>query len=309
MNMREFLELEHPEMFDFTEEKTSDNYRELQDLERFFAYIIKFRGKNCCYENVKEKYAELNNQHIFENLVDPDSKCSLVRNIYALLWDEKYLDFRGYFISGETMNSANTTFNKYVKFLPYDKLVSGNGILGVVSLYYADNEFKKYLDNSKNLVNFINVYHTIGNFIPFPDGCNSPRGFNNKNIEDYWDLTLKYIYDYYHGDETAIQNIYANAKIEKKFKDWLDKFGKGKKSGKDKWVTFIEKNYMSPFVENGNGTPKELWEGHFSGAVLPDTSDKCNNEYFKNASKWISERGELMLKALRKRISETEEKI
>lgn len=174
---------DHPERYDFTEEKTSDNYKDLHGLERFFAYMIKCRGKNCRYEKVKEQYTELNNQHVFKNLVDPDSKCRLVRTIYAILWDERYLDFRGFFISGETMNSANTTFNRYVQLSPYNERKQGKGVLGTINLYYSNDEFKIYLNSNNNLVEFINIYHTIGNFIPFPTYCNSPRGYKNPQIE------------------------------------------------------------------------------------------------------------------------------
>lgn len=111
----------NPERYDFTEEDTSDNYKNLNGLERFFAYIIKYKGKTCNYEKVKEKYAQLYNQQVFENLVDPDSKCMLLRKIYTILWDERYFDFQGRFISGNTMNSANTTFNRYVQLSPYHR--------------------------------------------------------------------------------------------------------------------------------------------------------------------------------------------
>ena len=35
----------------------------------------------------------------------------------------------------------------------------------------------------------------IGNFMPIPNGCNSPRGTGV--LKDYWDLTLLNIYRYY----------------------------------------------------------------------------------------------------------------
>ena len=59
MSMREFWAIDYPEKYnnpesyDFTEENTSDNYKALNGLERFFAYMIKYKGKNCSYEKVK----------------------------------------------------------------------------------------------------------------------------------------------------------------------------------------------------------------------------------------------------------------
>ena len=303
MTMREFWAIDYPEKYsnperyDFTEEDTSDNYKNLNGLERFFAYIIKYKGKTCNYEKVKEKYAQLYNQQVFENLVNPDSKCMLLRKIYTILWDERYLDFRGRFITGNTMNSANTTFNRYVQLSPYNKFKQEKAVLGTISLYYSNNEFKTHLNSNNNLVEFINSYHTLGNFIPFPVGCNSPRRVSS-SIRDYWDLTIACVYNYYAENKNKIKRkeneLYSledflDGENLIRFKDWLDEFGG--------WKTFVEDNYMSSFIDK-NGKPKELWKGHFDGAVLPETIDQCN-EYFKNASEWILKRGELMVEAIR----------
>ena len=145
MNMREFWAIDYPdkynnpERYDFTEENTSDNYKKLKGLDRFFTYMIKYKGENCNYEKVKEKYTQLFNQQVFEKLVDPDSNCMLLRKIYTILWDERYLDFRGRFISGETMNSANTTFNRYVQLSSYNEFKQGKGVLGTINLYYSND--------------------------------------------------------------------------------------------------------------------------------------------------------------------------
>lgn len=291
MTLKEFLNLEKPEEYDFTEYTASDNYKELQELERFFAYQI----EKSVYENVNQLYTIYLEKDIFKGLVDPDSKCPLLQMIYIILWDEKHLiNCKGdhSLICGETMNSVNTTLNCYIKCTTKENATK----LKNISLYYANEKIKKNLDNNKKLIEFINVYHTLGNFIPFPVDCNSPRGYNNSRIKDYWDLTLKYVYDYYHGDKNSVQNIYTNSEIEKKFKDWLDKFGG--------WETFIDDNYMFPFIDE-NGRPKELWKGHFGGTVLPGTTDQCN-EYFKNAHDWILKRGRIMVEAIHKRIREME---
>ena len=155
------------------------------------------------------------------------------------------------------------------------------------------------LDENNDLIGFVNIYHTLGNYIPFPVGCNSPRGYQNSIIEDYWDLTLYYIYKYYHGDKNIVkEKIYKNCGGKKSyvinnFENWLNEFGN--------WDAFVEKNYMSAFVEENEkseneskkyGKPKELWKGHFTdpNKPLPKTLEECN-EYFSKATICILKRG------------------
>lgn len=311
MTMKEFLT--KPEEYDFTECTASTEYQELQKLDRFFAYMMKSKvEKKTKYENVNKKYNEYKKNRIFDGLVDPDSNCRLLRDIYKDLWEDKYpYDFtckKESFIYGDTMNSANTIFNKFARLSPYGNSVPDKGILGVISLYYADTDFKKYLDKSKELVNFINVYHTIGNYIPVPKGVNVWKA---NTFNDCFDLFLAYIYNYYNASEILNRNENSNISLKgtvfKNIKGWLDEFGS--------WDDFVEKNYLSPFVRPGEdgkayGKPKELWEGHFNGSALPQGENKdvnrmCN-EYFKNAHDWIVARGELMVKALPKKTLEKE---
>ena len=320
MNMHDFLELEYPEKYDFTECTASDAYKQLNSLERFFAYhSCKVKGSTR-FETGAAKYNELEVRGVLDGLVEPDSNCILLRDIYALLWEEKYLNFRALFISGETMNSANTTLNEFIssnereneklnEFRRKTKSKQNMSIKYLTNRFYdSDGELKTFLDENESLKKFVSIYHTLGNFIPFPEGCNPTRGCGTTS--DYWDLALKHIYEYYNvkdcykNEDAAViirkicKNTSKIPNAETNLKKWLDNFGS--------WKTFIYDNYMSPFV-NKNGEPKELWEGHFCGAVLPDF-DQCN-EYFKNASEWILKRGELMVEAMRKRIREMEETI
>ena len=138
MNMRDFLDKKPPEEYDFTEYTASDNYKELQELERFFAYQI----KKSVYKNVNQLYTIYLEKDIFKGLVDPDSKCPLLQMIYIILWDEKHLiNCKGNhsLICGETMNSVNTTLNCYVKCTTRKKATK----LKNISLYYSNEKFKK----------------------------------------------------------------------------------------------------------------------------------------------------------------------
>ena len=175
-------------------------------------------------------------------------------------------------------------------YLNYDKNLRRKGI--------SNFSLKKYLEGIDAL-ELMEVYHTLGNFIIIPEGCNAPRG---SSLKDYWDLTLLCIYNYYFeikNEKYCIEKISGKKNI-KRYKDYLDTF--------NTWETFIKVNFLESFVKlkkdkDGKivsyGKPKELWEGHFKGELLPINIYQCIS-YFNNSSKWIKERTTVMVKALNK---------
>lgn len=232
-------------------------------------------------------------------------------------------------LSGDTMNSYATTVRKYIRktvinpnkdeMIDKEILEANNGswlinktYRDISSKFYFDVAIvdnlgyfiKKLKDNKEiynHLSNFIKVNHTIGNFLPIPNGFNVPR---NSALKDYWDLTLLHIYNYFKC-ETPISFITDFEASDTK--KWLDSFKNHDNTQEDKliaWNNFVDKNYMQSFVHKKNGDkvygmPKELWEGHFDvkGKVLPTKTDEYK-QFFKNASEWITARGEKMINDL-----------
>jgi len=181
-------------------------------------------------------------------------------------------------------------------------------------LYRADQDHKEFkqffvdqVDQSR-VQDFIQVAHTIGNFLPWPAGCNSPRGIGP--VKDYWDLTLDCIYWWYQKNRAwlkagntfqkndTIVNLFGSQMVN--FTQFLAAFGS--------WDVFVEDNYMRPCVEEPGvgdekyGRPKELWKGHLAKAtpVLPQTEEEIET-FFKRAAECVRERGKLMVTALRKK--------
>ena len=156
--------------------------------------------------------------------------------------------------------------------------------------------------------NFLRAAYTIGNFVPTPAGCNGPRGFRNQYVEDYWDLTLHYIYKWYlTTSDEYIKRIVGLSKAAV-YRSWLESF--------ENWNAFIQKNFMQPFVEGGGvrysyepeavpkkkdhfGPPKALWKGHleYDAVVLPQNKQQIS-EFFTNAARAVNARGELLIEAL-----------
>lgn len=268
-----------------------------------------------CFEFVKsarEYFAE----YIIE---DPDSDSPLLQKIYGELWEEKYLEgcrgSKG--ITGETMNSIWTTLyreyswpkytflSKYVESRCKEERKKSFLKMDFEEIFLKEDadksEYVSEVDKIRGLRTYLESTHRLGNFIPVPEGCNLPR---SRTLQDYWDLTLKVIYDYYTHKADDICKIVGVKNVDK-YKAWLDSF--------ENWDNFVRKNYMRAFVkikEYGKekyddnehyGEPRELWDGHFSGAVLPEGTEQAE-QFFERASFCIHERSLDMIEELEKRL-------
>lgn len=304
-------------LYDLTDYRTNEAYKKLDGLERFFAYqLLDFEKKSehkwnrydngeIVFRNSYLQFAHYNADGVFEGVVThPDTHCLFLDEIYISLWDDQVLQHcrKGTRITCDTMNSVCRTLNIAIGCIETEKTAHEefrksypqqrkNITMGYLlnRFYDTNGQLRETLAGNKELIRFVDVYHTLGNFIPFPSGCNAARA--SARTKDYWDLTLKYIYDYYHNTENVHSEPYTDAicgygEASYHLKKWLDEFGD--------WDTFVEKNYMSAFVnKNEDGTygePIELWEGHFSGSVLPESLEECN-EYFSKATICILRRG------------------
>ena len=240
--------------------------------------------------------------------------CYLIIDIYDELWSEEH---RKLAPIGDTMNSCNTTINRWLEtklkdanlkktlkdineekcaelgekvhdyfFFNFEGENPRWATVRSILLYDAKPKwFRGLLGEAKE---FLSVAYTVGNFIPCPKACNSPRGFRNPVIKDYWDLTLWYIYLWYkYKADKLLEKIVRNKYVQ--YKKWLDSF--------DSWDDFVEWD-TKPY-----GRPKEFWDGHFTGAVLPKTDEQIK-AFFTHAAESIKARSERMVKALREKAGE-----
>ena len=310
--------------YDFTEDwdvecinkhnEAYEEYKKADPLEKYFIY--KMSSSNNCpkktypgaldfWENVREKYARKRGRGYVYCLEDPDTDREKLQNIYKAIYEDNYLnitkDNEGR-ICGDTMNSITTTMSKYFRLIYaddekyYRSKIKGNGFINEygkpyngslsqsLEIYIREKDSEKLKKSiSKDAKNFIRYSHTLGNFIPVPAKTfNVPRA---TSTNDYWDLTLLRIYNWYKENESSDKSLKKDAILKtvenecdcNKNKElclllgrncanvklcikWLCAFGS--------WKEFVEKNYMQSFVGkedvNGNyGAPLELWEGHF----------------------------------------------
>lgn len=244
--------------------------------------------------------------------------CPLFQEVCRLLWASEHLEkcTHGKQLKGDTMNSTSTTLNELFKASKMGEaaqLLCGTKEPAwskpLTVWLYSQAELSHYRDiiqSCNGAEDFLRVSYTIGNLAPVPVGCNRPRGTGQ--TKDYWDLALYCIYNWYlptcdkHIEKDGyIEKIVGQARMAD-YRDWLKAFGD--------WDTFVEKNFMQPFVEGGKppfGKPKELWAGHFAaferGEALPQgekgEKERQISEFFTNAAKTIRARSELMIEALK----------
>ncbi|MFD2729902.1 hypothetical protein ACFSR0_10965, partial [Enterococcus camelliae] len=161
-----------------------------------------------------------------------------------LNWQE---DFRSS-VRGETMNSFSTTFHRAV-YLSENRIEIYEEI-GIddkkdlkkqYDLLLENNNYQKFSVISKNLKEFerfAQLTQTIGDFTVLPNWMNTGRGCS-KTIFDYWDLTLKSLYEFLFP--------------------------------LDAWETFVNKYYLHPFLDK-NLKPMEFWDNHFTSCLWQNKS-------------------------------------
>ena len=180
-------------------------------------------------------------------------------------------------------------------YLNYDKRLKPTG----KSNFSMENYLKR-IDAMK----LIEVYHTLGNFIIIPKGSNGERGLI-KGLNDYWDLTLACIYNYYqhenngddiiknkNGEEYSLENTFFN--IDNKCKNLnkrIDFYNEHKKLYLDNFEGYneLEANLSNILQNNENILLKDIRSQinipkgcEISEKLLISEYLKCVDNYYKD---------------------------
>lgn len=303
-----------PVHYDFTNDCTdSADYREKTGYEKYFIYRSpkpeRFPRTDGIYLTAVSAIEK--NYRQYGEIGDPDTESNLLQDIYTILWPDLKKGQKGYMmnknrICSDTMTSCQTILNDYVERKMPDVLTKysvkrvSNKIC--IALYETDPSFRELLDKSKKLKHFIDVYHTLGNYIPVPCGFNAARS-GHFGSHDSWDLTLMKIKEYYDARKEIhecigktpaspgikiMELLHRNGEIINCCK-WLDSFAG--------WEDFIDKNFLQDFVgEDYQPRPfcgEHSWE-------CPHV--KNFDDFFDEASLMIEKRSEKMVEKLKERI-------
>jgi hypothetical protein len=217
MELDEFLKLDKPTEYNFEFENVEcdlDTYSKLAVYSRYFTYkASRLEHKENVYE--KGRQFVVDTVEKYRCIADPDGSlernhtCMLSRELYRKLWGwedspKGKLDRYGVVMFDEfgrlefgpdTMNSAQTTLNRAVEICEDEKikeLKKGNISINFMLELYS-NEYKedlmRWLDDVEGLQDFLNLYHTLGNFVLVPAYFNGYRA-SKVNGNDYWDKSL-----------------------------------------------------------------------------------------------------------------------
>ncbi len=219
--------------------------------------------------------------------------CDLLQKLFQELWKDKLPEGA---VGGDTMNSIQTTISR---------------LLGTKSARKMIEQYAKHpaamtekTAGTAGAAEFLKCAYTIGNFIPCPVGCNRPATSATK---DYWDLTLYYIYCWYHDTpeyrDRHLEKLFWGDRHQDRhienYKAWLNALAD--KDGDPSWDAFIEANFLQDYTEWNTrpyGRPKEFWDRHFSGSDLPQTKEQIE-AFFTRATACIQARSARMVDALR----------
>lgn len=223
-NVENFLESECPYNYNFEFECDIKEYTKLSPIARYITYTATTADALKSAYPMGRKFAETIHD-TYSDLADCDGSQNdgnnqLIRDIYKKLWGwNKDNDTFGSLrlekfscrFGGETMNSMKYPLNDIAADSVYnDSALKKRGFLSanhLINLFAQDELRPKLiyvLENVDGLVEYINSYHTLGNFTLVPAGFNGFRGFsaayNGAKINDYWDLSLRLLQDEGYSD-------------------------------------------------------------------------------------------------------------
>ena len=213
----------------------------------------------------------------------------------------EYMIFSGgIYYRGDTMNSWQTTLNKFIREHgePYFKSPIPRGSRKLMEFLSNPENYTEPLPSY--ITEFMKVVYTIGNFIPVPlvPSFNIRR---NSLVSDYWDLALLAIYRHYMDGAKSCGEKWQELFQYGGTMCWLDWHG----TGQTGWDDFVERNFLQDFVKEreggGYGEPKPLWEKHFLGEVRPQEEGQFK-QFFTNASSWILARGNRIAISIKKKL-------
>lgn len=288
MTITEFINLVEPEKYDFTDDCISDEtYKTKTGLDKFFEYRT---------NNKKNK--------------DPDGSSALLQEIYRFVWKELVLQSNDFIyannrIASDTMTSAWVPIKSYILKNYKDELnelkrEKGYGRITdklCKELYDTNTIVREQMNKNEQLVRFVSLYHSIGNYCPVPAGFNVPRSGLYAS-HDSWDLTLIKIREFYLADSNEytpeymmrIQELLHYDKTIINVHKWLKYFG----NREDGWKHFIDTMKFKMYVKDDDSVFPLCNNHSWENTNIDDFDD-----FFEKVSDRIEKRGNEIVEYLR----------
>lgn len=287
MELNNFIKMKEPWAYNFEFECDDENYKKLETFMRYFIYktqadVPALQLKNTA-EFIKKNFG-------YRPVYDPDGSnksayYQIVIEIYKHLWNwQRENDFAevdknifdNCLFGPDTMNSVQNALNL---------AVGANSLYKFVNKYYScknndvdelgikkDIKIKDIYAEKiwKEIVQYIDWYHTLGNFVLVPAGFNNWRGRRNE-IKDFWDLSLNYLKE--NGTKINVKGIFDKSK----FNEYINYFFL--------W-DYVEHKDCDYIFKNISHNPCESGQSQFS------------LDFFGETRKIIERRGRFMIAML-----------
>lgn len=288
-SIENLLKKSQPHRYIFEFECDVAEYIALHPIERFFTYIATESNPKVDYFPDETILFAKKSKETLPDLADCDGSGrkgnnKLIHEVYTTLfgWRKGRGTFgaiEGFYcqFGGETMNSmfypicdiAGDTIKEIPK-TPIMTRYSKNHFIDYFVQKETNADLNTVLQNTDGLIDYLNSYHTIGNFTLVPAGFNGYRGMI---LRDYWDDSLRYLLE--NGFE-------SNSKNSAKF-------------DKNEFTKFVNSFFFWDYIDI-KGQPK----------CLNPKNDNLN--YFRQTSRYIYRRGLFMIAMLRLNVLLGEEK-
>ncbi|GMO49728.1 MAG: hypothetical protein Ta2B_30650 [Termitinemataceae bacterium] len=219
---------------------------------------------------------------------DPDIDSTTLNKYHEILWNKSLPIGKNFDLSGSSNGYGNKILkSEYYKESQLSSDTMNTGYIKWTTRRGMGNIIKQL--SQKEIDEYSKKIYTIGNFILFPcnqiDGMatiNGARGFNNKYIEDRFDLTLECIRLYYKGISNILYNpLYETLDRYKKyfnlfidFKGYCEYFLLQDMVLND----FSEVKYFLPFIDfSNNPCPSNINEYYIFINNIISFIEKRNN--------------------------------
>lgn len=214
-DLKDFIRAEKPWEFNFDLLTKNEKFKNIRNaFERYISYKATAMdpGKRYVYPHVGNFVSDRSKD--CQGVYDPDGwnfedHYHLIWEIYGILWGwhsqenfngsayGKIAGVEGCRFGADSMNSIQNTLRRVIDDMPVEKRANPKGFTNskayFIECYLGENneEFRKAIDTP--LINeYINSFHTLGNFVLVPAGFNGFRGTNN-TIGDFWNRSLRYL--------------------------------------------------------------------------------------------------------------------
>lgn len=280
-----------PWEYNFEFECGDENYKALPVFERYFTYKISPEVISDKYDSAKEF---IKKHFGYSSICDPDGSAAtfypIIHDIYNKLWNwEKSKDtfgrinneaFDDILWGGDTMNSVQTTLG----------WISGSqhsSLYFTLNNWWGDKEtFEKKMMQLK-VDEYINSYHTLGNFVLVPRSFNSNR---SRWFGDFWDRSLQHLKE--NGYNDFISDYFA--KYINYFFLWdyaiIDKESYSVKDLSHGLKYGTEHKEFTPFYEKASKYIKR--RGRFMTAML--IIQTKNSKLYKEIQTWLVDKSTLL---------------